>query len=525
MSPAMSPAISLEERLANLAQLHPKRIDLSLGRMRRLLAALDNPERHLPPTVRIAGTNGKGSTLAFLEAIARHNGWICDSYISPHLVRFNERIRLNGSEITTAALVSALTQAERANAGKPITFFEITTAAAFLAFAEAHAKRKRDLLLLEVGLGGRLDATATVPKWILSVLTPIDLDHQGFLGNTLEKIAAEKAAIIRRRIPAISAKQKSAARQVLDARADRMESPFLLAGRDWRIATTGTEGTGRAEGGTEGTGRAERGTGGTGKPDRHNKQGHKKQEIRQVIQVQGTPFPALKDLPLTPSLLGKHQCDNAALAAVAAAWLGAKPQAIQQGIEAARHPARLQRLTRGQLAQALPQGWEIWLDGGHNPAAARSLAAFLRQDPTASPNQEAQQKPNQDPNQKPNQSPSWSFIVSLIAGKSPRGFLTPLLPKLAAQGAVQPLVVALEPPADHQAVPPETIVRIATARGAEALVADSVETAVKEILARRGEAPQKTQQTHQKTQGKTSKGRILICGSLYQAGEVLRKNQ
>ena len=206
-----------------------------------MLVALDNPEKRLPPIVRIAGTNGKGSTLAFIESIACHNGWICDSYISPHLVRFNERIRLNGQEISTAALLSVLERVEKANAGAPITFFEITTAAAFLAFAEAHAQEKRDLLLLEVGLGGRLDATSAVAQWILSVVTPIDLDHQGFLGSTLEKIAGEKAAIIARRTPAISAKQKPVVRRVLQARADKMQAPFLMAGRDWRIVRVGVQ--------------------------------------------------------------------------------------------------------------------------------------------------------------------------------------------------------------------------------------------------------------------------------------------
>ena len=266
-----SAQVALEKRLKRLEQLHPKRMDLSLARLRRLLVALDHPEKHLPPVVRIAGTNGKGSTLAFLEAIAHKNNWVCDSYISPHLVRFNERVRLNGTEVDTASLVSALERAEEANAGAPITFFEITTAAALIIFAEAHAKRKRDLLLLEVGLGGRLDATAVVPKWVLAVLTPIDLDHQGFLGTTLDKIAGEKAAIIKAKTPAVSAKQKPAARQVLEVRADKMVAPLLLGGRDWRVVSA------------------------------------KQNEAKGAIKVQGAPFPALENLSLTPNLLGKHQ--------------------------------------------------------------------------------------------------------------------------------------------------------------------------------------------------------------------------
>ena len=478
----MSRVVSLEEKLTQLERLHPKRMDLSLGRIRRLLVALDNPEKRLPPIVRIAGTNGKGSTLAFIESIACHNGWICDSYISPHLVRFNERIRLNGQEISTAALLSVLERVEKANAGAPITFFEITTAAAFLAFAEAHAQEKRDILLLEVGLGGRLDATSAVAQWILSVVTPIDLDHQGFLGSTLEKIAGEKAAIIARRTPAISAKQKPVVRRVLEARADKMQAPFLMAGRDWRIVRVGVQAPPAAS-----------------PADTANKTTSKKictdedsikDMIKVAIQVQGTPFPALQNLPLCPSLVGAHQQDNAGLAAVAAAWLGAKPQAIQQGIQAAQWQARLHQLTRGALVQSLPHGWQVWLDGGHNPAAARGLSAFLQH----------QTKPN------PHQDAGWNFIISLIAGKNPSQFLSALLSAPIVRG--KPLVVAVAPPADHQAVAPEQIATLAQARGAEAYTADSVASAIAEILSRRPKA----------------EGKILICGSLYQAGAILRDN-
>ncbi len=569
----MSRVVSLEERLTQLERLHPKRMDLSLGRIRRLLVALDNPEKRLPPIVRIAGTNGKGSTLAFIESIACHNGWICDSYISPHLVRFNERIRLNGQEISTSALLSVLERVEKANAGAPITFFEITTAAAFLAFAEAHAQEKRDLLLLEVGLGGRLDATSAVAQWILSVVTPIDLDHQGFLGSTLEKIAGEKAAIIARRTPAISAKQKPVVRRVLEARADKMQAPFLMAGRDWRIVRVGVQAPPAASPAdtaqaTRAAYRAEskrlhrridksadRETEPVNQQDKKtitdtgaipnkkiitdekiiaNKKAHTgedsikdmikagektesvnqkdkkiitgekiiankkictdedsiKDMIKVAIQVQGTPFPALQNLPLCPSLVGAHQQDNAGLAAVAAAWLGAKPQAIQQGIQAAQWQARLHQLTRGALVQSLPHGWQVWLDGGHNPAAARGLSAFLQN----------QTKPN------PHQDAGWNFIISLIAGKSPSQFLSALLSAPIVRG--KPLVVAVAPPADHQAVAPEQIATLAQARGAEAYTADSVASAIAEILSRRPKA----------------EGKILICGSLYQAGAILRDN-
>ena len=517
----MSRVVSLEERLTQLERLHPKRMDLSLGRIRRLLVALDNPEKRLPPIVRIAGTNGKGSTLAFIESIACHNGWICDSYISPHLVRFNERIRLNGQEISTSALLSVLERVEKANAGAPITFFEITTAAAFLAFAEAHAQEKRDLLLLEVGLGGRLDATSAVAKWILSVVTPIDLDHQGFLGSTLEKIAGEKAAIIARRTPAISAKQKPVVRRVLEARADKMQAPFLMAGRDWRIVRAGVQAPPAAspadtankttrkkictdEDSIKDKIKAGEKTESVNQKDKKtitdekiiaNKKTHTDEDsikdmIKVAIQVQGTPFPALQNLPLCPSLVGAHQLDNAGLAAVAAAWLGAKPQAIQQGIQAAQWQARLHQLTRGALVRSLPHGWQVWLDGGHNPAAARGLSAFLQH----------QTKPN------PHQDAGWNFIISLIAGKNPSQFLSALLSAPIVRG--KPLVVAVAPPADHQAVAPEQIATLAQARGAEAYTADSVASAVAEILSRRPKA----------------EGKILICGSLYQAGAILRDN-
>ncbi|MDP6954062.1 MAG: bifunctional folylpolyglutamate synthase/dihydrofolate synthase, partial [Alphaproteobacteria bacterium] len=200
--------------LDRLLTLHPKRIDLSLGRIARLLGALGNPERMLPPTVHVAGTNGKGSLIAFLRAGLEADGKRVHVYTSPHLVAFAERVRLAGRLIDDDVLAALLDECEGANAGAPITFFEITTAAAMLAFARAPA----DMLLLETGLGGRLDATNVLDAPRLTAITPIGLDHQQFLGDSLAGIAAEKAAIMRPGVPCVVAKQLPQAWDAIAAR-------------------------------------------------------------------------------------------------------------------------------------------------------------------------------------------------------------------------------------------------------------------------------------------------------------------
>jgi dihydrofolate synthase/folylpolyglutamate synthase len=327
---AAPPALGSDRILERLTRLHPKLIDLSLGRMERLLAALGHPERRLPPVVHVAGTNGKGSTVAYLRAIAEAAGRVAHVYTSPHLVRFHERIRVAGRLIDEASLARLLDACERANGEAPITFFEITTAAAFLAFAETPA----DVLLLEVGLGGRLDATNVVTAPRATVITPVSLDHMEFLGDTVAKIAAEKAGIIKPGVPLVVGPQTADALDVILARAAELDAPALVHGRHWHA---------RAESG------------------------------RLVFEdARGS-----LDLPL-PALPGPHQVGNAGMAIAVARLMGEADAAIARGLETVEWPARLQRLTRGPLVAALPDDAELWLDGGHNPGAAEVIAATFR---------------------------------------------------------------------------------------------------------------------------------------------------
>ncbi|NEX92984.1 folylpolyglutamate synthase/dihydrofolate synthase family protein, partial [Caulobacter sp. 17J65-9] len=319
--------------LERLKALHPKKIDLSLGRMQRLCSALGDPERKLPPVVHVAGTNGKGSTVAFIRAIAEAAGLKVHVYTSPHLVRFAERIRVAGRLIGDDELAGVLDRVEQANAGEPITFFEVTTAAAFVAFADTPA----DLCILEVGLGGKLDATNVIGAPAVSVIAPVDLDHREFLGGTIEEVAAEKAGILKRGGAAVIGRQSEAAFAVIEAQAERIGAPLTVLGRDF---------------------------------DAYPERGG--------LVFQGAD--RLLDLP-TPSLPGAHQIDNAG-AAVAAAVLLNHPRideaAIARGLTAAVWPARFQKLTAGPLAErAQAAGAELYLDGGHNPHAARAVADAL----------------------------------------------------------------------------------------------------------------------------------------------------
>jgi dihydrofolate synthase/folylpolyglutamate synthase len=322
--------------LERLKKLHPQSIDLSLGRIERLLAALGNPHDKLPPVVHIAGTNGKGSTLAFLKAIAESLGQGVHVYTSPHLVGFHERIVLAGphgaAPVSEDVLVDCLARAEAANGGELITLFEITTAAAFLAFAEAPA----DLLLLETGLGGRLDATNMVEKPLLTIITPISIDHVSFLGDTIAEIAAEKAGIIKSGVPCVVSRQQAEALEIIEARAEEVGAPLHVYGRDF---------------------------------DMYEQQG------RLVFQTASR----LLDLPL-PRLAGRHQIENAgtAIAAASVAFGEAlSPRALEEGILQARWPARLERLPVGGLHACVAEGTEIWLDGGHNEAGGQAVADTL----------------------------------------------------------------------------------------------------------------------------------------------------
>jgi len=324
--------------LARLLALHPKRIDLSLDRMWRILDALGHPERRLPPVIHVAGTNGKGSTIAFMRAMLEAAGKRVHVYTSPNLVRINERFRLGrqgvgvgGVLIADDELAAALAECERHNGDAPITVFEIETAAGLLIFSRHPA----DALLLEVGLGGRLDATNVVERPLASVITPVSIDHVEFLGDTLEKIATEKAAILRRGVPAVIARQTEGPLAVIAARAEEVGAPLHVAGQDWVAGE-------------------ERG--------------------RLVYQ----DADGLLDLP-SPRLFGRHQFDNAgtAIATLRAAGLKLPASAFEQGVVAADWPARMQRLAAGNLVARAPAGSELWLDGAHNADGGRIVAGAL----------------------------------------------------------------------------------------------------------------------------------------------------
>lgn len=418
--------------LAQLLDLHPKLIDLSLDRMWRLLAALGHPQDKTPPIIHIAGTNGKGSTAAMLRAMLAADGQRVHAYHSPHLVRFHERIILNGEEIDEARLRDILARVEKANQGRPITFFEVTTAAAFLAFAETEA----DYLILEVGLGGRLDATNVVtPK--LSAITPVSLDHQDFLGDTLLAIAEEKAGIMKPGISCVLAPQDETVRRHISALADRRGTPLVCAGEAYHTAC---------------------------------------ENDRLVFHHEN----GLMDLPL-PNLVGAHQLENAGTALALAHRLGVSQTAMARGLQSANWPARLQKLTDGPLVTrvhaALPQA-EIWLDGGHNEAAARALATWV----------ESQ-----------NSAPSRPvhMIVGLLNTKAHDAYIAAL-----AQTGAHLHAIAI--PDNPNALAPDDLVAAAHRHGLHATAHDSMEKALAAI-----EAPNAF---------------ILIAGSLYLAGAILRDN-
>jgi dihydrofolate synthase / folylpolyglutamate synthase len=330
-----SDAAPLDAIVARLLALHPKRIDLSLGRIERLLAALGNPQRRLPPVVHVAGTNGKGSTVAFMRAILEAAGRRVHVYTSPHLVRLNERFRIGhaggGRLVADDELADTLSECEAGNGDAPITVFEIETAAAFLMFARHPA----DALLLEVGLGGRLDATNVIERPLASVVTPVSIDHREFLGDSIAAIAAEKAGILKPGVPAVIAGQQREALAVIERQAARVKAPLAIAGEQW----TATEERGRL-----------------------------------VYQDDD----GLLDLP-APKLYGRHQFENAgaAIAALRASALKLAAGAFEAGMIRVDWPARMQRLAQGRLAALLPPESELWLDGGHNVDGGRAVAASL----------------------------------------------------------------------------------------------------------------------------------------------------
>lgn len=355
----------LDEILARLKRLHPLSIDLSLGRIERLLVKLGHPERRLAPVIHIAGTNGKGSVTAFLRAMLEAEGLRVHVYTSPHLVRFNERIVMAGSvsgepsqPIDEGRLADVLERVEKLNAGNSITFFEITTAAALLAFAETPA----DVVLLEVGLGGRLDTTNVVPKPMACAITSISLDHAERLGGTLESIASEKAGILKPNVPAVIARQPDSVLGVIEDRAQAIGAPLERAGLEFDCF---------------------------------------RQNGRLIYQTENR----LIDLPL-PNLAGRHQIGNAGVAIAAALHVGIGETAISEGLMGVRWPARMQRLASGSLADRVGRDVELWLDGGHNPAGGAALAEAFADLEERSPR------------------PLW-LVVGMMGQKDVAGFLSP----------------------------------------------------------------------------------------------------
>ncbi len=423
-----------DQLLARLQTLHPKLIDLDLGRVRRLLAQLGDPQRQLPPVVHVAGTNGKGSVIAMMDAALTSAGYTVARYTSPHLVRYNERIRRAGDPIGDLDLVMLLDEVEAANGDQPITFFEVTTAAALLFFARTAA----DILLLETGLGGRLDATNVVESPRLTAITPISLDHQNFLGETLRSIAAEKAGIFKPNTISVVAGQRAAVADTLGMAAAETKAGLYRRGADWNVRLD-----------------------------------------RDGFIYRGKKWDL--ELPL-PALPGRHQIENAGQAVACLEQLhefDVPITALHDGLRSVRWPARLQRLASGPVLDRLPADWQLWLDGGHNPAAGRVLgrmAANWRREGVL-----------------------LHLIFGIQAHKHAADFLAPLAPMVSAIRTVTIPDQAASLTAGEAAA-------VAGKAGiADAAPADSVEQAVADL-----------------TRIPSGPARILICGSLYLAGHVLR---
>lgn len=417
--------------LKRLSQLHPRLIDLSLDRMLPLLERMGNPHRRLPPTIHVAGTNAKGSTIAYLRAFLEASGKRVHVYNSPHLVRFNERIRLAGKLVSTRVLNAALEEVEQVNAGDAITFFEVTTVTAFKLFAETPA----DYLLLETGMGGTYDTTNVVEHPLGNIITPIDFDHQGFLGNTIAEIASNKAGILKRGAKAVMGLQRHEAAQVLDRAARRLDITPIWQGEEFHGA---------------------------------------EQEGRLIFQDDD----GLLDLP-PPALLGPHQFDNAALAIAATRHFGlpVDDKALAEGLRRVTWPARMQPIRSGTLRDLLPEGHELWLDGGHNAHGAAALARTIASLPPR----------------------PLVLILGMMNTRVPEEFLAPF--RDLAPVSVMTLTIPGEENA-HQAA---DIAAHARAARFPAQAKRSIRTALEEAAS-------------------IDNARVLICGSLYLAGDVLARN-
>ncbi len=432
---------SVEEALATLTALHPKKIDLGLNRILRVLKKLGNPQLRLPLTVHVAGTNGKGSTVAYLRAFAEAAGLKAHVYTSPHLVHFRERIVVGSAEITDEALVDVLARVRKANGGKPLSFFEATTAAMFLAFSESPA----DIALIEVGLGGRYDATNVITPACCAI-TPIDYDHAEFLGRDIAEVARTKAGIMKAHAPVIIGPQMDIVRAVLEAEANKTRSEAKFWNENFRAY---------------------------------------RQHGRLVFEDDNQ----LMDLPL-PALIGEHQIMNAGTAIAIARTMQIPEAAIEKGLGSVSWPARMQNLSSGALADRVAEvGGELWLDGGHNPHAARAVANVMA-------DLEAQ-------NSRP-----LILITGILANKDIGGFLD------AYEGLASAVIGVSIP--GHTALAPETLLEVAGKRGLIGQVADDITDAVQRAIT--------TGKTLSPDNAKHPAPRILICGSLYLAGEVLKLN-
>ncbi|MEP1229799.1 MAG: folylpolyglutamate synthase/dihydrofolate synthase family protein [Litorimonas sp.] len=433
----------LANALATLTALHPKKIDLGLGRILRVLEKLDNPQHKLPPTIHVAGTNGKGSTVAFIKAMCEADGLKVHAYNSPHLVRFNERITIASKQIEDAVLLDVIDRVRAANDGQDLSFFEATTAAAFLAFSEHPA----DIAIIEVGLGGRFDATNIFDPAVCAI-TPIDYDHAEFLGRDLAGIAREKAGIIKPYTPVFIGKQRELSRAVLDGQAGKHRASIQFLGEDFQAYA---------------------------------------QHGRMVFESDDT----LLDLP-APALLGAHQFENAGLAIAVARHMKISDKAISKGLSHAVWPARMQSLSTGPLAgMAVEVGAELLLDGGHNPHAARAIATTVAEleAKTARP---------------------LILITGILANKDIGGFLD------AFSGLASAVIgVSI---GGHTSLAPETLSELAQSRGMIGQVADNLTDAMQRAINTGLALSRETLDTP------TVPPRILICGSLYLAGEVLKDN-
>ncbi len=434
---------TVEQALATLAALHPKKIDLGLERILHVLSKLGNPQQLLPPTVHIAGTNGKGSTVAYLRAFAEAAGLKAHVYTSPHLVNFRERIVVASEEISDEALIDVLARVRKANDGAPLSFFEATTAAMFLAFSETPA----DIALIEVGLGGRYDATNVITPACCGI-TPIDYDHAEFLGRDIAGVAREKAGIMKAHTPVIIGPQMDVVRAVLDAEANKMRSSAKFWNEDFRAYG---------------------------------------QHGRLVFENDGE----LLDLPM-PALIGEHQVMNAGTAIAIARQMQISERAIEKGLSTVSWPARMQNLNTGPLAEMVADsGGELWLDGGHNPHAARAVANVMADLESKTPR-------------------PLILITGILANKDIGGFLD-------AYEGLASAVIGVEIP-NHTSLAPETLIELAEKRGLIGQTANNITDALQRAI-NTGEAL-----SREISEDTITPPRILICGSLYLAGEVLKLN-